>query len=1148
MIDPDVFERCQWTALRSYFQTHGHDHHQIRGWEHFLKTILQQIIQEQGFLILDTQKNGTKEHHEVSIGHVTVWPPTVKESNGEERRITPNEARIRGLSLTNAVTCEVTHTIRNVDAPNDPPRVRRYNDLLLVNIPAMVGIEYHDMEQDFNGVHASKEALFHEGGYFIVSGNERVLTPQLKLRVNRLFLFPGKHQGKHSYVAEIRSLHTTKFRSTSTMRVCVDHNGNNITVILPFLKRGGSGSSPFELGLRSIFVLHGIVSEDDAFACICPSGWPTECQELVRQALKNDPLQHLTRDQIITYMGKNGTDLNSREKRLRYITHILQSETLPHLGMDLDTETQSRKAFFIAKMCRDVVAVHFGHKAPSNRDDNSNRKLDGPGPLMSVLFRQIFRLFLKTLRSSLIRAFESQKTDVMISDYVNANKMSGSLRYHFATGNWSLTKGLNMYVQNLNRTSIAATLSQLGRVNTPINKDGAKNTAARELHTSDYGLYCAAETPEGAGVGVTKNLALLAHVCNTTLDEELFEMSVAEWLACTPLQWGHFHPAHVVYVNGNPIGEVEDVHEARRTLVAMRRCQDGVPFDACLCILDDDLWVYTSVGRVTRPVFVLEHLPKVASVVDGCADERDVWQALLLEGVIEYLDSLEEHTHARVAECPDTVEDGHTHVEIHGLAMYSFTTALQVFSNHNQAPRVTFQSAQIKQALNPPLIEFGSNQRMDLHGFGQETCQRPLVTTRMETLRHQSTLPAGMSVILAVLCSNGWNQEDAFVINKSFTERGGGVSVFTHTFTSECKSSSQRFERPSADIANRRGRANYATVDEDGLPRVGERLTENDVVIGKTDTSIFLTADGKQSETKRCKSVVIGPGQSGIVDTVCITTTKEGFPLARVKVRQRRTMTTGNKICSRHGQKGTIGRVVEAQDMPFNGDGVTPDVIMNPLALPSRMTIGELIEGVLGKSAALLGKRGDGTAFRGTSAEDIAETLHSLGFHRGGKEQLYDGVTGKPFEALVYMCPVYHEILKHFVEDKQYTRTTGKVTVKNRQPPEGRRRDGGLRFGEMERDVSEAQGGSAVVRDRLFEQSDPFQVPVCTHCGYIGIQQSSKAYGKSMKPSRCRLCGEDTDVQTTNVPYATKQWVQMLEACNIGVQMLGRPGSLAPDH
>lgn len=1133
MISSTDFDTCQWAALRSYFATRGHDHHQIRGWEHFLKTILHEIIEENKCVDLTT--NG--QRHQVHITQVRVAPPTVHESNGEERRVTPNEARLRGLSLTNAVTCTLTHVRSFEDGETGVTQTitKRFHETLLLQIPAMVGIDYDDGSHDTDSYCRDQEALMSPGGYFIVSGNERVLTPQLKLRVNRVFLFPGKYQGKYKWIAEIRSLHSTKYRSTSTLRVCA--NADTIVVILPFLKKNTS-SSLLEVGLRGMFILLGVATEDEATHLVCPPGWPEPCKELVLRALQSDFMKAMSREDIRTWLGKNGTDMNTREKRDKYLHHILQSETLPHMGMDMEAGTLRLKAFFLAKMVRDITEVQCGLRAPSNRDNNSNRKLDGPGPLMSMLFRQLFRLFIKKFRSALIKAFDSENTSVDVTDYVNANRLTGSLRYHFATGNFSLSKGLNMYVQGLNRTSQIATLSQLGRVNTPINKDGAKSTAARELHTSDYGLYCSAETPEGAGVGVTKNLALLAHVCNTTIDQELLELSLTEWLDLDPFHGDAHHGGRLVYVNGSPVGICKDVRATRDECVRMRRARDGIPFDTTLVVLDEDLWVYTSVGRVLRAVFVVDGLASMPGILAAHQEQpSEVWDALAHAGCIEYLDSLEEQHHAKVAETPKDIVPGvHTHVEVHGLSVYSFTTALQVFSNHNQAPRVTFQSAQIKQAINAPLVEFDRNRRMDLHGFFLDNCQQPMVGTRVETLRDQHMLPAGVSVILAVLCCGGWNQEDAFVLKKSYVERGGGTASFFHTFTIDC-SPGQVFERPGDDVMHRRGNANYTTVEADGLPAVGDTLREHDVVIGRTETNISLSADGKQTKVKKDNSIVIGTGQAGIVDSVCLTSTKEGLPLAKVKIRQRRCPVVGNKICSRHGQKGTLGKIISEEDLPFSATGMVPDVIMNPLALPSRMTIGELIEGVLAKIGAITGQRGDGTAFRDIRADDIADTLQSLGFHRSGKEQLYDGVTGRPLSAMVFIAPVYHEVLKHFVEDKAYTRTTGKVTVKHRSPPDGRKRRGGLRFGEMERDVSLAQGGSAVLLDRLFEQCDAFQIPVCEECGYIAIAANSNKYGQSTKKDRCRLCTANTQVQHVPIPYATKQLIQMLETCSLGVRM-----------
>ena len=937
----------QFKVIESYFLNHGHAHHQIQGWEVFIKNILQEIVSESqwinehdlkfatGSIYITT--NGRK--HTVSFLDVTVWPPNVKESNGEVRNVTPFECRTRGLTYANPVTCNVVH--EEVWEENGEPRkhVKRYQDLPICRLPAMVGVRYDD-----SNVPEKNECLFDEGGYFIISGLERVLTSQLKLRVNTLFVFPGRT--KFSYIAEIRSLHSTKYRSTSTLRIGVvttKSEAVNIGVMVPFLMK--SSSTPLQLGLRALFTLLD-TTYDQAIAMVCPPQWPAHCRELVEQALINDALAGMTRDEILVWVGKNGTTETTKEKQRRYVYHIFQNETLPHIGMDQEPETLHKKAYFVAHMVRKVVNVHFGMEPASDRDHNMNKKLDGPGPLMAVLFRQIYRKFLRTFKMNLTKALESKKTFVSINDYINYSRITGHLRYHFATGNWSLQKGINMgVVQSLNRMTRIATYSQLRRINTPMNKDGNKNTAPRQLHRTDWGIFCCCETPEGQGVGLTKNLALLTHVCvGNTIDHAMFEETLVGWLGLTPFDPFDLRPG-VVFLNGKMVGRHGDIQALYRRAIEMRRSQDGIPFDASITLEHGNLVLYTDQGRCVRPVMVLENMHKFDAIFRGTTT-KGLFPELLRQGVVEYLDKREEEWLYVANSFEDAATSGKfTHCEIHPIVILGLTGSLEVFPHHNQAPRNMYEASMIKQSIGCGSLDMFK--RMDLHSFVQESPQRPLVSSFMQNVRHQGALPAGMSAIVAICCYGGDNQEDSVLLKKSAVERGLGVKTYYHTISEECSNASkgevEYFEKPDFEkheYSNRRGGANYDTIDEDGAPVVGTILRENDVLIGKTMEILEIDEKGRQKKVRRDKSRVVRKGEHGVVDTVLFTQNKEGCHVIQVKIRQRRVMELGDKVASRHAQKGTVGAILPEENMPWTMDGITPDIVVNPQALPSRMTIG----------------------------------------------------------------------------------------------------------------------------------------------------------------------------------------------------------------
>jgi len=892
-MDAATFETLQWQVLDAYFEFHGHAHHQLHGWEHFLKTILHEIVREQGTVCV-TVGIDRKQQHTISFLELRVWPPSVKESTGEVRPVTPTECLLRGLTMKNNITCNILHEVVFYDAggqvdPSKPTLCRRYHDLSICEIPAMVGIRYDDDKAPHK-----QQCLFDDGGYFIIGGQERSLTSQLKLRVNTVFLFEGKTLGKFSYVAEIRSLHSTKYRSTSTLRVAVVRKKDeaiNVVVIVPFLKK--STTTPLEIGLQGMFTLLGVPDRAEAVAMIAPPN--AACQGLVERALDACMLKTMTRAEILVWVGKHGTTETTREKQAKYTFHIFQNETLPHIGMDELPNTLRAKAFFLAKMVRDVVSVHFGLRPPSCRDHNRNKKLDGPGPLMAVLFRQIYRNFMKSFRQTLTKALESKKTLVCVNDFINPSRVTGSLNYHFATGNWSLQKGINMFVQNLNRVSRIATYSQMRRVNTPMNKDGGKSIAPRQLPMSESGIFCAVETPEGPTVGMTKNLALTAHVSNTTLDAALLEPAVVGWLGLAP--FCVHTTGSVVYLDGKMVGTTTNVAATRRQAVLMRRRQDGLPFDCSIYIEGNDLFVYTTVGRLVRPVFVRENLHRASAIVQQPVG-KDLFAELLFAGVLEYVDKAEEeYLYVAASWAQAATSDLYTHVEIHGICTFGFAAALQPFANHNQAPRLTFQAAQCKQAIGAAPLNVMD--RMDLHAFYQETPQRALVQTRVEQMRHQGALPSGMSCIVAVVSLSGFNQEDSILLKKQFAERGGAVKTYYHTYSAECaiKNDIECFERPNLDEVVVRAQTNYDSIDEDGFPPVGLVVKEGDVIIGKTLETLEIDSAGKQTRRKRDKSVVLRQGEGGVVDKVMLTSSTDGTLLARVRIRKRTGPEVGDKFC-----------------------------------------------------------------------------------------------------------------------------------------------------------------------------------------------------------------------------------------------------------
>ena len=416
--------------------------------------------------------------------------------------------------------------------------------------------------------------------------------------------------------------------------------------------------------------------------------------------------------------------------------------------------------------------------------------------------------------------------------------------------------------------------------------------------------------------------------------------------------------------------------------------------------------------------------------------------------------------------------------------------------------------------------------------------QKPLVTTRMDLLVGVSEAPAGINAIVAIKCYTGQNQEDSVIVNQAALDRGIFRSVKLQTYRDEEHQNggtdAERFEHTGrlTNVAGKRD-ANYEHLDDGGLVRVGTRIRPNDVLIAKTVTTTEV-GEGARRALKRDKST-LNRHEDGVVDSVLLAQNHDGTRMAKVRVRKTRTPIVGDKVSSRMGQKGVIGLCLPQEDMPYTSDGIVPDIIVNPHAIPSRMTIGQMAECLLAILCTLTGERGDGTMFRNASLEYLCEQLERAGYDRHGRTRLHNGFTGEAYDALVFMGPTYYQRLRHQAADKDHARSRGPIHMLSRQPTEGRARDGGLRFGEMERDCLVAYGASEFLRDRLLDNSDPSSLTLCGRCGLLAQPAALGTHVRHKKPY-CRNCGTGEHARDMQSPFAFRLMLQELQAMNIAVR------------
>ncbi|MBI4145498.1 DNA-directed RNA polymerase subunit B [Candidatus Woesearchaeota archaeon] len=576
-----------------------------------------------------------------------------------------------------------------------------------------------------------------------------------------------------------------------------------------------------------------------------------------------------------------------------------------------------------------------------------------------------------------------------------------------------------------------------------------------------------------------------------------------------------------VYLNGKYVGDVENKDDFLKMLKTERR--RGAVTTNLNAMYDDRLnaiFVESDRGRLRRPVIIVKDgIPTLTEKHIKQLQKNELgWNDLVQQGVIEYLDAAEEEN-ALVAFDEKDLTPEHTHLEISPLAMLGLSASLIGYGNYIQSSRFIISARNLRQSVG--LYAANYHVRMDMDINLLHYPQRPVVTTAMHDIAQYDKHPSGQNLVVAVLSYRGYNMEDAIVLNKASIERGFGRSTYFRPAASEELRYSgglmDNIAIPDKEIKGYKSEKDYRLLEEDGIVFPEAKVKEEDVIIGKTSPPRFLSSLDEYSlagNVRRESSVALRHGEEGVVDFVLVTENEEGNKLVQVRLRDARVPEIGDKFTSRNFQKGVVGLIVPATDMPFTSSGITPDLIFNPHSIPSRMSVSYMLEMIGAKAGAMNGRYIDGTTFDAEPEEAIRKELISLGFRENGVETMYHGATGERLTAKIYIGPMYYLRLKHMVANKIQSRARGPIQLLTRQPTEGRAKEGGLRFGEMEKDTLVAHGASMLLKERF--DSDKTVVPVCENCGIIAIHDPYK------NKRYCPICGENTEVNDIEISYAFK--------------------------
>lgn len=574
-----------------------------------------------------------------------------------------------------------------------------------------------------------------------------------------------------------------------------------------------------------------------------------------------------------------------------------------------------------------------------------------------------------------------------------------------------------------------------------------------------------------------------------------------------------------IYLNGNYAGHVKDGKELASTLIEKRR-QGILPSTMNVVYYEkkSEIQINTDGGRPRRPLIIVENgKPKLTeAMAEQLKEGKITWSELLEKGIAEYLDAEEEEM-AYVAFKAEELTKKHTHLEIDPVMIIGVGASLLVFPERNRGDRSNYGSRMITQSVGIYLQNYllRDDTTSQLMVYPQE----PIVQSESISASGMSNHPAGQNLIIAVMPFYGYNIEDAIIINKASLERGLGRSFSFRTYVTEAQrywgGQEDEIGIPESTIRGYKSEKEYSKLNSDGIVAPETEVAGNDVLVGKTSPLRFLGVVKEARlgiKNKRDNSVAVNAAEPGIVEKVILTESQEGNKLIKVTVREPKVPEVGDKFASRHGQKGVLGLIVPEEDMPFTSSGITPDIIFNPHAIPSRMTVGHLLEIVAGKAGAEAGEKINATAFKGDENE-IRKLLKEAGFRDDGKETLYSGITGEKIEANILVGVVYYQRLYHLVSHKMHARSKGPVALLTKQPTEGRSKEGGLRFGEMEKDTLVAHGAAITLKERF--SSDKTVIPICETCGIPVIIDRIK------NKTYCPLC-KGSKVKNVEMSYAFK--------------------------
>ena len=994
------------------------------------------------------------------------------------------------------------------------------------------------------------------GGYFIIDGKEKVIVSQEKFADNMLYIKVNKNDDVYSHSAEIRSVSEDASKPIRTTAVRIvspspSYSNNQIVVSIPnvrkpiplFIVMRALGivsdkdiiktclldlekyESYINLFIPSVHDANKVFNQDTALRFIAT---------FTKRNTVSSAIEILS-DYFLPHIG----EINFLEKAYfvgYMVNRLLKVYTKDEKPTDRDS-FRFKRVELSGSLVYDLFREYYliQKRAIAKKIDEEYYYHQGEYKDVELLQKTAPREEPKEnkYRGNFIGLIETN-----IKTFFKDRDVESGFKRAFK-GNWGSeahTKRIGV-VQDLNRLSWNSCISHLRKINLPLDAS-AKVVGPRHLNGSQWGFIDPLDTPDGGNIGLHKHLAISTHITSGSSSRPMIKWLRANTpmkiiLECSP---EYLACSSKIMVNGNWIGVTDKPLELVNMLKLYKR-NGIVPIFTSISFdyEHNEVYIYTDGGRLTRPIYYVEkgkesfnrenviqmfktnnvtwneitcgfkkksdesfsiRNNKLYDLNEIYADLGENKEAILQReaAIVDYIDTTEEEC-ALIANSPDDLKKSkyYTNIEIDPSLMLGIMGNQIIYPEHNPFARNSFSCGQSKQAVS--VYHSNHQMRIDKMGVILNYGQIPLIKSRYLEYINNEEQPYGVNAIVAIMSYTGYNVEDAILINEGAIKRGIFRTTYYSMYEAREESASvagmsnSKFANVQKNnVTKVKVGYDYSMLDDNGIIRENTELNDKIILIGKITSS----ADNKDLWTD--DSVKPKKGQLGFVDKSFITQGEEGFNVAKVRVREERLPAQGDKFASRSGQKGTIGLIIPEENMPFTADGVRPDLIINPHAIPSRMTIGQIIESLFGKVCTTYGAFGDCTAFqvKGANYTTYAPLLVEAGFNSTGNQILYNGMTGEQIQSDIYIGPTYYMRLKHMVKDKINYRARGPNTMLTRQPVQGRANDGGLRIGEMERDGVLAHGMSYFLNESFMVRGDEYYMAVCNKTGSIAIYNEAK--------------------------------------------------------